>query len=60
MLRLIWFEFSVVMVRVLPGQPSTVAYSTVLSLLRVNRMSWLVPARGVVNEPPPIWVGPSP
>ena len=58
--RLIRPEASVVMFSVLPGQPSTVAYSTVLSLLRVNRMSWLVPSRGVVKEPPPICVGPSP
>ncbi len=46
--------------KVPPGQPSTVAYSTVLALSRVNRMSVLVPATGVVNEPPPILVGPSP
>src|SRR5437762_8827359 len=50
--RLIRSELSVVMFIVLPGQPSTVAYNTVLSLLRVNRISVLVPARGVVNEPP--------
>ena len=53
-------ELSVAMFSVLPGQPRTVAYSTVLVLLRVNRMSCAVPARGVVNEPPPICVGPSP
>src|SRR5690242_16911905 len=46
-LRLIWLEFSVAMVSVLPGQPRTVAYRTVLSLLRVNRMSWALPSRGV-------------
>jgi hypothetical protein len=59
-LRVARFETRVVMVRVLPGQPNTVAYSTVLSSLRVNRMSVLVPSAGVVNEPPPILVGPSP
>ena len=59
-LRLIRFDASVVMVAVQPGQPSSVAYSTRLSLLRVNRTSWAVPVRGVWNVPPPIWVGPSP
>jgi hypothetical protein len=59
-LRLIRFELNVVMCSVLPGQPSTVAYNVLLTLLRVNRMSRLVPARGSTKEPPPIDVGPSP
>ena len=55
-----WLEFRVWIVMVLPGQPSAVQYSTVLSWLRVNRMSCGVPATSPVKAPPPICVGPSP
>ena len=40
-----------------PGQPSSVAYRIRSSLLRVNRTSCAVPARGVWNDPPSIGVG---
>ncbi len=50
----------VLIVSELPGQPRTVAYRTLSALSRVNRMSCAVPAVGLVKEPPPIFVGPSP
>lgn len=53
-------ELSVLIVSEVPGQPRTVAYSTVFALFRVKRMSCAVPAVGVVKAPPPIFVGPSP
>ncbi len=58
--RLIRSEPRVLIVSERPGQPRTVAYRTLFALLRVKRMSCGVPACGVVNEPPPIFVGPSP
>lgn len=58
--RLIRSEPSVLIVSELPGHPRTVAYRTLSALLRVKRTSCAVPACGVVKEPPPIFVGPSP
>ena len=57
---LIRAELSVDIVSVLPGQPRTVAYRTVLFLFRVKRMSCAVPTFGAVKAPPPMCVGPSP